>query len=99
MLYNLKKNFFKKKVLITGHNGFKGTWLSLWLLKLNANVVGISLKSNKNNFLYKKLKIDKKIKSYYFDISVNQKKLKNIIYNEKPDFTVSKKQVCFLCVA
>ena len=74
------------KVLITGHNGFKGTWLSLWLLKLNANVVGISLKSNKNNFLYKKLKIDKKIKSYYFDISVNQKKLKNIIYNEKPDF-------------
>jgi len=37
-----------KKVLITGNTGFKGSWLALWLLKLGANVKGISLKPNTN---------------------------------------------------
>lgn len=32
-----------KKVLVTGHTGFKGSWLSLWLLNLGANVAGFSL--------------------------------------------------------
>ena len=37
------KNSYKEKtVLITGHTGFKGTWLTIWLLKLGAKVVGIS---------------------------------------------------------
>ena len=31
-----------KKVLITGHTGFKGTWLSIWLKLLGANLYGIS---------------------------------------------------------
>ena len=31
-----------KKVLITGHSGFKGTWLSIWLKLLGANLYGIS---------------------------------------------------------
>lgn len=36
--------FFQgKKVLITGHTGFKGSWLTLWLLKLGAQVIGIAL--------------------------------------------------------
>lgn len=37
-------DFFKnKRVLVTGHTGFKGSWLSLWLLKLGANVIGYAL--------------------------------------------------------
>ena len=32
-----------KKVLITGNTGFKGSWLSMWLLKLGAKVYGFSL--------------------------------------------------------
>ena len=32
-----------KKVLVTGHTGFKGTWLSLWLERLGASVAGLSL--------------------------------------------------------
>jgi len=32
-----------KKVLVTGHTGFKGSWLSLWLIKLGAEVIGYSL--------------------------------------------------------
>ena len=32
----------KKKVLVTGNTGFKGSWLTTWLLKLDAKVVGVS---------------------------------------------------------
>lgn len=35
--------FAGKRVLVTGHNGFKGTWLSLWLRRLGASVLGVSL--------------------------------------------------------
>ncbi len=36
-------NIYKgKKVLITGHTGFKGSWLSIWLNSLGAEVVGLS---------------------------------------------------------
>jgi len=39
----MNKEFWnKRKVLVTGHTGFKGSWLSLWLQKLNANVIGLS---------------------------------------------------------
>ena len=36
-----------KKILITGNNGFKGSWLSLWLSKLGSKVYGISLPPKK----------------------------------------------------
>ena len=40
----LNKSFWKgKKVLITGHTGFKGSWLCLWLIHLDANISGLSL--------------------------------------------------------
>ena len=40
-------NVFKNKnIIITGHTGFKGSWLTLWLKQLGANVTGISLDPN-----------------------------------------------------
>ncbi len=40
----MTSNFWDgKRILITGHTGFKGSWLSLWLSKLGANVIGYSL--------------------------------------------------------
>lgn len=45
MFHNIYKN---KKVLITGHTGFKGSWLVTWLQMLGANVSGISLPPNTN---------------------------------------------------
>lgn len=40
----MELTFFKgKKILITGNTGFKGTWLSLWLQKLGAEIIGYSL--------------------------------------------------------
>ena len=43
---SLYKTYKNKKVLITGHTGFKGRWLSLFLFKLNANLLGVSSERN-----------------------------------------------------
>ena len=37
------ETFKGKTVLITGHTGFKGSWLSVWMISLGAKVVGVSL--------------------------------------------------------
>jgi len=60
---NLKfKDFFKgKKVLITGHTGFKGAWLSIWLQEMGAHVVGYSLDPPYNNSLFEMTKLGEKI--------------------------------------
>ena len=42
-LNDLKNIFYKKTVLITGHTGFKGSWLSIWLKELGATVIGYAL--------------------------------------------------------
>ena len=82
---NLKiKNFWKgKKVFITGHTGFKGSWLCLLLKHLGANVTGYSLKPfNKKNLFYE-AKIKNLIdKSIIADIR-NKKKLFNELKNSK----------------
>ena len=48
----------KKKILITGNTGFKGSWLSLWLLMLGANVYGFSLKPNSEHKLFNNIFIN-----------------------------------------
>jgi len=78
------KLYKNKRVLVTGSNGFKGTWLCYWLYKLRAKVVGIALKSEPNDFMFKKLKMDKKIKQFYLDIR-NFKELDMVIKKNKPD--------------
>ncbi|MDH5183562.1 MAG: CDP-glucose 4,6-dehydratase, partial [Gammaproteobacteria bacterium] len=35
--------YFGRRILVTGHTGFKGSWLSLWLSDLGAELCGISL--------------------------------------------------------
>ena len=43
-MIDIFKNFYKgKRVLVTGHTGFKGAWLSIWLHELGAEVIGIAL--------------------------------------------------------
>lgn len=53
-MIDLFNNFYKgKRVLITGHTGFKGSWLSIWLHELGAEVVGVALEpySDKDNYV------------------------------------------------
>jgi len=84
-MINIKKIYSGKKILVTGHTGFKGSWLISWLDLMGANVVGLSknIVSQPNHF--ELLGIKKKIKNYFFDIS-NIKKLKKLFADEKPDF-------------
>ena len=81
----IKKSFWaKKKVLITGVTGFKGSWLALILLELGVKVYGLGLKPKTSPSLYNSLKLNKKIK--YFNCDINsKKKLSKIIYKIKPD--------------
>ena len=76
--------FKNKTVLVTGHTGFKGSWLSIWLNEMGANVVGYSLSpyTDKDNFVLAEL--DKKMESVLGDIR-DFKKLKEIFDYHKPE--------------
>lgn len=78
-------NFKNKTVLITGHTGFKGLWLTTTLLSLGSKVIGISLKPNAYQKIILKKLVTQKIKNYFFDIS-DHVKLKKILFKNQPDY-------------
>lgn len=81
----LDPNFWKtKRVLVTGHTGFKGSWLSYWLQQLGADVIGFSLKPNSNPSLFDALELEKIIDHKIGDIR-HSEKLQNFICEIKPD--------------
>ena len=84
-MFKKYKIFKNKKILITGHNGFKGSWLTIWLSLLGAKVVGISLKDTNKNNHFNLVKKHLSVKSYYFDIRYKNK-LQNVVIKEKPDY-------------
>jgi CDP-glucose 4,6-dehydratase len=80
------KNIYKnKKILVTGNTGFKGSWLTTWLLKLGAEVIGISKDIPTSPSMFEILKLEEKIKYYQEDIR-DLAKMINLISSEKPDF-------------
>lgn len=81
----IKKNFFKKRVLIIGHTGFKGSWLSLWLQMHGAKVIGISNDIPTKPSNYKVSQVNNYLKNIELDIR-NLSKLKKTIKKLKPDF-------------
>ncbi|MDB4228475.1 CDP-glucose 4,6-dehydratase [Flavobacteriaceae bacterium] len=64
----LSKNYQGKKVLVTGHTGFKGSWLTAWLLKLGAKVCGLSDQIPTNPSMFVELSLDQKIEHHFCDI-------------------------------
>lgn len=74
-----------KKVLVTGHTGFKGSWLALWLLELGAEVIGISKDVPTSPSLYNELGLKDKIVDYEEDVR-DLEKMTAIVSLEKPDF-------------
>lgn len=79
MFNNIYQN---KKILITGHTGFKGSWLSAWLLKLGANITGVALTPNTSPSHFNLLNLP--IESHFVDIR-DYEKLKNVIKALKPE--------------
>jgi CDP-glucose 4,6-dehydratase len=57
-----------KKVFVTGHTGFKGSWLSLWLQSLGAQVTGYSLEPPTDPSLYELAQVDKLVTSIIADV-------------------------------
>lgn len=70
-----------KRVLITGHTGFKGSWLNLNLQLLNCKTYGISLIPNEMNVLHNEISIE--TKNFYENIC-NYENIKQIVQNIKP---------------
>ena len=65
----MSADFWKgKRVLVTGHTGFKGSWLSLWLKKLGAEVGGFSLPPDTKPSLFVDLDLEGRITSQYGDV-------------------------------
>lgn len=79
------ERFFKgKKVLVTGHSGFKGSWLTQILLRFGADVVGVSLRPTTEPNLFTLLELERRAKSYFCDIR-NYEELKKVISEERPE--------------
>lgn len=82
---NLFNNaYLGKKVLITGSTGFKGSWLSIWLNKIGAEVIGYSLEPPTTPSMFKICNLDKKITNIIGDIR-DDAKLKDVFKKYKPD--------------
>ena len=82
---SLNKFWKGKRVFLTGHTGFKGSWFSIFLNLLGAKVAGYSLKPNVNPNLYDLAKLDKEIHKTTFGDIRNYSKLKNCIKKFSPD--------------
>ena len=78
------KLYSGKKVLVTGHTGFKGSWLTEWLLDLGAQVCGIALEPATSPSLFKVLELEKRIEHHIIDIR-ELSSIKTCIDNFQPE--------------
>ena len=83
-LQDLQKTYKGKRVLVTGHTGFKGGWLALWLKHLGAEVCGYALEPNTDPNLFTAVQISKNIKSVIGDI-LDQNTLDKTFKEFKPE--------------
>ena len=78
-------NVFKdRNILVIGHTGFKGAWLSIWLHESGANVAGFSLESYENDYIFRASKLGSKVNDERGDIR-SFKQLQKIFAEYKPE--------------
>ena len=78
-------DFFKgKKILITGHTGFKGSWLTAVLLQWGAEVTGVSLSPKTQPSLFAILNLEQRAKNHFLDIR-DFDALKKVVADERPE--------------
>ncbi len=73
-----------KRVFLTGHTGFKGSWLSLWLQQMGADVTGYALQAPSNPSLYEVANIEQGMRSIMGDIR-DVEKLKRALSEAQAD--------------
>ena len=82
-------SFWKdKKVFLTGHTGFKGSWMSLWLSNLGAKVYGYSLDPNTKDNLFEILNIKDMIANSEISDICDINSLKNSLAKAQPDIVI-----------
>ena len=82
------QNTFENKVIfLTGHTGFQGSWMTLWLTLLGAKVIGFSQEPPTKPSMFKILNLEKKINHNIGDIR-NQKSLQRLMQKSNPDFVI-----------
>ncbi len=79
------KIYKNKKVFITGHTGFKGSWLSLWLKKLGASVCGYSLEPDTKPSMFAALDIKNRLDKSITGNILDKDLLEKTINEFKPD--------------
>lgn len=77
--------FLGKKVVVTGHTGFKGSWLVNWLLDLGADVLGIALDPESEDGIFKMSDLQGKVEDIRMDIRDSQS-LDSVLARWNPDF-------------
>lgn len=77
----------KKKVFLTGHTGFKGSWLSIWLSHLGADVTGYSLNPPTNPSLFELSYIEDIVKSIIGDIK-DKDRLQKDLADAQPEILI-----------
>ena len=89
MLAHVDHLFWKdKKVFLTGHTGFKGSWLSLWLASMGAEISGYALAPNTTTNLFEVLAIDTLIEKSYIANILDLAKLQKAMSDAKPDIVI-----------
>jgi len=81
----IQKEFKNKTILITGHTGFKGSWLSIWLQQLGSKVVGISLDPPSVPSHFEAVNLTSELVDLRFDIR-NADLLENAVEKYQPDY-------------
>lgn len=77
-------NWKDKSVLVTGHTGFKGSWLSLWLKRLGAQVIGYSLAPPTNPNMFEAIGLGQDMDSRIADVR-DLKNLRSVIEEVRPE--------------
>ncbi len=85
MIEYLQDTYADKKVFLTGHTGFKGSWMAFLLNHLGAKVKGYALQAEHKEDLYHLLQLDRFTDSVINDIR-DQKALEEAIVEFQPDF-------------
>lgn len=85
MVKFINESYSNKKVLITGHTGFKGSWLTQLLLNFHAELTGYSIDIPTTPSLFQTLDLEKSISHNIADI-LDQNHLKSVIHEIQPDY-------------